>query len=44
LAGRVSGAIGVLAAAGCIAILAVIIVRFQDVGYAFAVSTTRIWV
>lgn len=37
-AGRVSGAVGVLAAAGCIAILAVIIARFQDVGYAFSVS------
>ena len=37
-AGRVGAAIGVLAAGGCITILAVIIARFDDVGYAFAVS------
>lgn len=36
--GRVGGAIGVLAAGGCITILAVIIARFDDVGYAFAIA------
>lgn len=35
--GRVGGALGVLGAAGCLAVLAVIIARFDDVGYAFVV-------
>jgi hypothetical protein len=35
--GRVSAALGLLGAAGCLAILGVIIARYGDVGYAFVV-------
>jgi hypothetical protein len=40
--GRVSAALGLLGAAGCLAILGVIIARYGDVGYAFVVRR-RYW-
>ena len=44
-AGRTGAALGLLGAAGCITVLAVIVARFDDVGYAFVVSLSgrMIW-